>query len=310
MSRPCLALVVTVTLASACAVDVRAPERRQIAPGRVDRPVDVPAPQGDSEQPSAPAPSAPETAPEVLPDDAAIVTAALPGSLICGEPAVVSVTVENRGSLAWTRDTHRLGAVNDSDPLFGPDPRVYLPDGVVVAAGERFSFEFTLEATDAGVVTTDWQMVHEGVQWFGEVISAQVVVECDEPAAPPPVVREPPNMRDSVRAVAAERPDLLAASCVDAGGNNEFLHLLVDRLRESDPRWGYNWKRGNIGDMSQDVVDYYDGAGDPQEDSSEVFIIDVIGGHCGDNPQPAWTDVTQATADGGTIGRWTSLNRF
>ena len=26
-----------------------------------------------------------------------------------------------------------------------------------------------------------------------------------------------------------------------------------------DPRWGLNWKRGRVGDMSQDVVDYYYG---------------------------------------------------
>lgn len=244
-------------------------------------------------------------------DDDAGVAANFPSSLVCGQSAVVRVSVENRGTLAWTRGSHRLGALNDSDPFYGPDPRVYLPDDVVVAPGQRFVFEFTLTAVSAGTVTTDWQMVHEGVQWFGDIVSADVAVDCasaPEPD-PAPVPGSPPEMSSTVRDVANEEPGLLAASCVNAGGNNDFLHAVVDRLRQSDNRWGYNWKRGNIGDMSQDVVDYYYGDGAPQEDSPEVFIVDIIGGHCG-AVRPSWTDVTQATRDGGTIGRWTSLNRF
>ncbi|MDP2341949.1 MAG: hypothetical protein Q8O67_13410 [Deltaproteobacteria bacterium] len=323
-----LSILVLVLVASAgCVVEVRAPgssfEGFDEGPAPAadvddDTDPDLVDDAPDPVEPTEPSEPTEPNEPALDDDDAAILTATLPGSIVCGESAVVSVSVENRGSLAWTRETHKLGAVNDSDPLFGPDPRVYLPAGVVVATGERFSFEFTLQAVNAGVVTTDWQMVHEGVRWFGETVSAQVVVECDEPAVdvepePEPSIEEqfgsPPDMSSTVRDLANERPDLLAASCVNAGGNNDFLHALVDRLRQTDNRWGYNWKRGNIGDMSQDVVDYYYGVGDPSEDSSEVFIIDVIGDHCG-NARPAFTDVTQATRDGGTIGRWTSLNRF
>ena len=71
-----------------------------------------------------------------------------------------------------------------------------------------------------------------------------------------------------------------------------------------DERWGLNWKRGVIGDMSQDVVDYHYGDG-PHEESTEVNIIDVIVGHCGDDPQAGWLDVTQATLDANTVGMWT-----
>ena len=41
-----------------------------------------------------------------------------------------------------------------------------------------------------------------------------------------------------------------------------------------------------------------------------MYILDIIGGHCGPAPQPAWNDVTQATLDGGTIGVWTGRGRF
>lgn len=126
------------------------------------------------------------------------------------------------------------------------------------------------------------------------------------PSGPPQTVppAPPPDGWPVVEQVALERPDLLAASCVDMGGNNEFIFEVVRRLRQQDDRWGLNWKRGVVGDLSQDVVDYHYGDG-VSEESTDVYIIDIIVGHCGDNPQAAWIDVTQATLDGNTVGMWT-----
>jgi hypothetical protein len=126
----------------------------------------------------------------------------------------------------------------------------------------------------------------------------------DAGSPPPPERVALPDHSQVLRDLAAERPELLAASCVDQGGDNQFLFEGVRRLRALDPRWGLNWKRGNVGDMSQDAIDYFWAAGDA-EGRTEVYILDVIGGHCGDSPEVAWIDVTQATLDGGTIGRWT-----
>lgn len=133
-----------------------------------------------------------------------------------------------------------------------------------------------------------------------------VVTPRDVGVAPRPL----PDGSAVVRAVASERPDLLARSCVTSGGNNDFLFEVVRRLRRMDTRWGLNWKRGNVGDMSQDVVDYYFGPNStPTESSTDVYIVDIIGGHCGTSPSAAWTDVTEATRMGGTIGRWTLAGR-
>ena len=41
-------------------------------------------------------------------------------------------------------------------------------------------------------------------------------------------------------------------------------------------------------------------------DSTQVWIFDIIGGHCGPNPTPFWVDQTGATRQAGTIGRWTT----
>ena len=126
------------------------------------------------------------------------------------------------------------------------------------------------------------------------------------PSGPPQAVppAPPPDMSSVVDAVANDSPMLLASSCVESGGNNEFLFEVVRRLRMTDDRWGLNWKRGNVGDLSQDVVDYHWGEG-VSEGSTDVYIIDIIIGHCGSSPSPGWIDQTEATAQAGTIGRWT-----
>lgn len=118
-----------------------------------------------------------------------------------------------------------------------------------------------------------------------------------------------PDLSGTVARLASEHQDAFRNSCQDHGGSWEFLDLVVDELRRQDTRWGYNWKRGNVGDPSKDVVDYHWGRGD-DEGSTEVYIIDIIGGHCGGNPYPIWNDVTDATYNSGTVGRWTGRGRF
>jgi len=118
-----------------------------------------------------------------------------------------------------------------------------------------------------------------------------------------------PNMEHVVHQIASQYPDALRHSCQEHGGSWEFMDRLVDELRRHDTRWGYNWKRGNVGDPSMDIVDYHWGRGD-DENSTDVYIVDVILGHCGDGPTPAWIDQTGATHNAGTIGRWTGRGRF
>ena len=115
--------------------------------------------------------------------------------------------------------------------------------------------------------------------------------------------RPPPNMSHIVQDVANQYPGALQNSCQSRGGSWEFMDRVVERLRAIDGRWAYNCKRGNCDNLSQDVVAYYRGQGNPNN-STDVAIIDIIGGHCGGNPQPAWIDQTQATQQAGTIGRW------
>jgi len=112
-----------------------------------------------------------------------------------------------------------------------------------------------------------------------------------------------------VQAVARANPGALQNSCQDSGGTWQFMDQVVDTLRTYDTRWGYNGKRGNANDPSKDVVTYHYGSG-PDANSTDVYIIDIIGGHCGPTPSPFWSDVTDVTIQSGTIGRWISRGRF
>ena len=112
-----------------------------------------------------------------------------------------------------------------------------------------------------------------------------------------------------VAAVARANPGALQNSCQDSGGSWQFMDQVVDALRTYDTRWGYNGKRGNVNDPSKDVITYNYGSGADQG-STQVYIVDIVGGHCGPTPSAGWNDVTQVTLNSGTIGRWISRGRF
>lgn len=257
-----------------------------------------------------------DTGEEALPDpkDAAqIHYEAFPPEINCGESALGYVIMENTGTATWTpTGGYKLGALNDQDPLSaGGDTRIELDDGDVVAPGERHSFEILLLGPESvGTKRTDWRMVHEGVRWFGEVSEADIVITCEEEdTGDGPYPLPLPDMSDVVVDMANAYPTEFKNNCAKEDGNYDWLELLVERLRQTDERWGFNWKRGVEGDASHDVVDYHYGPG-TRENSTDVYIIDVIVASCGDNPSPGWIDQTQATADAGTIGKWTGRGLF
>lgn len=132
--------------------------------------------------------------------------------------------------------------------------------------------------------------------------------------APGQVLPLPGYGRDIINQLASERPDLVFSSCREFGGNNRFMFESVRRLRQRDTRWGLNWKRGNVGDVSQDIVSF-NGSSLPDEGASSgpsasnrnIWIVDMIGGHCGARPGPNWEDVTGLTIERGARAVWTLL---
>src|SRR3990172_4261043 len=124
-------------------------------------------------------------------DDALAIEGDLPPTFSCGPRYPAPVTMQNTGTTLWTEaEGYRLGAVDDSDDLFGPG-RVFLPDGVSVAPGESYTFTMILTApTTGGWYRTDWRMLREYVAWFGQMVARDVQVECPPPGVDDAMVIE------------------------------------------------------------------------------------------------------------------------
>lgn len=110
--------------------------------------------------------------------------------------------------------------------------------------------------------------------------------------------------------VAAAHDTELQASCNNGRNALDFPTILLQTLRTVDNRWGYNCRRGNCSDPSNDVVVYHYGVGH-SEGSTDVWIFDVIGGRDKAFGCDAHIlDVTADTLAGGTVGRFSLLGLF
>lgn len=123
-----------------------------------------------------------------------------------------------------------------------------------------------------------------------------------------------PNVRAFIEQTANARLDLIAQSCPTGlkYQNNPWLDYMVDRLRTLDTRWGYNGKptRSAADNGGQpviaagDEVAFHYGAG-PDQNSPDVYLIDLLEGHCGTSPRLTYRDFT-----GEERGFWTGAGRL
>jgi hypothetical protein len=123
-----------------------------------------------------------------------------------------------------------------------------------------------------------------------------------------------PDVRSFIQQSAAARPDLLAQSCPTGLKYvpNPWLDYMVDRLRTLDSRWGYNGKpnrsavdNGGIPVVAAgDEIAYHFGGG-PDQGSPDVYLIDILQGHCG--PEPA---LTYREFTGEEPGVWSGAGRL
>ena len=124
----------------------------------------------------------------------------------------------------------------------------------------------------------------------------------------------PNNIRAFTEQAAAARPELIAQSCPRGlkYENNPWLDYMVDRLRTLDTRWGYNGKptrtaADNGGQpviAAGDEVAFHYSAG-PDQNSPDVYLIDLLEGHCGATPRLTYRDFT-----GEERGFWTGAGRL
>jgi len=128
------------------------------------------------------------------------------------------------------------------------------------------------------------------------------------PNDPPPGSRLPlPDARPFINAMSGQLGTLASCPFGRKYSSNPWLDKLVDNLRASDARWGYNGKptrtaadnNGFPVTCAGDEIAYHYGAGDSLN-SSNVYLIDALAGHCGANPFTTYRDFT-----GEEPGFWT-----
>ncbi len=100
---------------------------------------------------------------------AQFISQTVPDSISPGQIFDISVTFKNTGNKTWTSSgNYRCGTQAPQDNVFWNGVnRVTLPNDV--APEQEVTFAVTLSAPeDEGVYVIQWQMVQDGVEWFGE----------------------------------------------------------------------------------------------------------------------------------------------
>lgn len=245
-------------------------------------------------------------------DTATFVTPTLLGTPIPVSPIDGVTTSDTNPEFVVQNGTVAVGSapviyefqLDDEDPNFSNPSDFHAPRSSGTQTTAQFSdglatdmtFYWRVRATD-GSFATEWSAV--------QTFQTPSVTAGPRTPDPAPGSRLPlPNESATIKALAAMHPTALADSCQEDGGTWEFMDLALEKLRSKDTRWGFNCKRGDCNHISLDVVDYFWGVGDGLG-STQVYIIDIIGGHCGAHASAAWFDQTDATFENGDVGRWT-----
>ena len=152
-------------------------------------------------------------------DDATIVSDDIPTSMEAGTPYTIHVTVKNTGGKAWDYN-FRLGAIGENDPV--ATTRQYLPTGITVAPGQSYTFTFTMTAPKSpGTYITDWQMVHEGVKWFGNTVSRNISVADTTPST----LTFSPSSFDPSNQGWTNKPQTIVVTASDIGSGVKQIKL-------------------------------------------------------------------------------------
>ncbi|WP_424357759.1 NBR1-Ig-like domain-containing protein [Methanocella sp. MCL-LM] len=112
--------------------------------------------------------------------DSQLISNTIPSTMTHGQSYSVSMTLRNTGSTLWNEASSiRLGAIGEGSGVaasFGPT-RVFIPAGITVAPGSTYTFTYTMKAPDtAGTYTPQYQMVRDGVAWYGDTMQKTITV--------------------------------------------------------------------------------------------------------------------------------------
>ena len=174
-------------------------------------------------------------------NDSVYVSDTIPTIMGPGHTYNVTVTMRNTGTNMWHKDSgHRLGAVGDSDP-FTTSIRNGFGFYEGIANGQEKTFTITMTAptlsniNEVRTFTTDWQMIQEGVGWFGATLSKRVIVSWAAKVPDAPTVSFPA----SGEVFMSNRPDI---TWNDIANDGCEVHICT----ANSPDSGVVWNSGYV----------------------------------------------------------------
>lgn len=104
-----------------------------------------------------------------------------PSSVSVGDVFTITATFKNTGATTWkASELYRMGTQNPQDnSSWGAGNRIELPHEV--APGQEVTFTVDLITPENGNAI-QWQMVHDGVEWFGEKSDIHYIAITTDPA--------------------------------------------------------------------------------------------------------------------------------
>lgn len=100
---------------------------------------------------------------------ATFVSQSAPSIMVTGKPYTVSVTMQNTGTTTWVggAGNFRLGSRNPTDNMTWGSNRIDVGGSVPPGGTKTFTFPVTAPGA-AGTYNLQWEMVQDGVGWFGD----------------------------------------------------------------------------------------------------------------------------------------------
>lgn len=117
-------------------------------------------------------------------NDAQFVSQSVPNFMIQGLNYDVSITMRNTGQSVWQQNQHRLGSQNPPNNTTWGSSRI--STSLPVYPGRDVTYRLLARAPqEEGTYNFQWQMIEEGVEWFGD-LTPNVPVRVIPPGPFPP----------------------------------------------------------------------------------------------------------------------------
>ena len=126
--------------------------------------------------------------------DAVYVSMKVPEKVVADEVFHVAITMKNTGTKSWESWPLRLRTIDPQNNMTWGTNYVIVAQGKTVKGGEEYTFSSSLRApSEAGKKTFQWQVCHDGKDFFGQTTPARTIEVTARPAEAATAAKPPPE---------------------------------------------------------------------------------------------------------------------